>query len=109
MDPDDFRKPHRFDETDTGFREYIGRRRARANTGLSITEDAGQKTTAGKIYDKLLNFSIVTRYFIYLVPLSLCFLTVILVCHFVDGPKRTKVGTVPLKWFFVWVCSVAAD
>lgn len=104
MDPDTFDKPHQFENEDTGLRAHIGRRRARANTMTSNFEEAGKKTRAGKIYETLLNFSIVTRYFIYLVPLSLCFLTVILVCHFVDGAKDAKIGTVPLKWFFVWVC-----
>ncbi|TGZ76227.1 hypothetical protein EX30DRAFT_266358 [Ascodesmis nigricans] len=92
------------DVEDTGYQRHIGRRRARQNTMSSDGAEEGALTTMGKIYDKLLNFSIVTRYLIYILPLSLCFLVVILVCHLVPEARgKVKIGTVPLKWFFVWL------
>lgn len=59
-------------------------------------------TVMGKIYTKVLNFSIITRYMLYVAPLALLLAIPIIV----GGPPITEnptIGRVRLRWFFVWV------
>lgn len=82
----------------------IGRRRAATGTvggGCAPPEDEGALTTMGKIYDKVLQFSVITRYALYILPLSLCFLVPILVSIY--AAPHASIGGVRLLWFFVWV------
>jgi len=81
----------------SGFR---GRRRVQTDDN-SFTEEEGALTTMGKVYDRILHFSVVTRYMVYILPLSLCFLAPILVSLYV-APKAT-IGGVRMVWVFVWV------
>ena len=81
-----------------------GRRRKivaneRGNRGDDGEEDT--MTQMGKIYDKILNFSIVTRYFLYVLPLAL----IIAVPIIIDATREKKatLGGVRLIWFFAWV------
>ncbi|KAL7276664.1 hypothetical protein RUND412_000324 [Rhizina undulata] len=94
------------------FDRHIGRRRARkAETGgdAALIEDEGALTAMGVLYEKVLNFSIVTRYFIYVLPLSLCLLVPILVGlssapHAAIGGNGTPEDPgVRIVWFFAWL------
>ena len=55
----------------------------------------------GKIYKKVRDFSTVTRYFLYVLPLA----AIIAIPIIIDStnPTHVKVGSVRLLWFFVWV------
>ncbi|KAF8250789.1 hypothetical protein K440DRAFT_107756 [Wilcoxina mikolae CBS 423.85] len=83
------------------FQGHIGRRRARDETARDLAEEEGALTTMGKFYDKVLHFSIITRYAVYILPLSLCFLVPILVSIYA-APHAT-IGGVRMLWLFVWL------
>ncbi|KAL8744805.1 MAG: hypothetical protein Q9184_007952 [Pyrenodesmia sp. 2 TL-2023] len=55
----------------------------------------------GKIYDKVLNFSIVTRYFLYVLPLALLIAIPIIVGA--TAKQKAAIGGVRIVWFFTWV------
>lgn len=55
----------------------------------------------GRIYNKILNFSIVTRYFVYVSPLALCIAVPIIVGA--TAAPNAKIGGVPIVWFFTWI------
>ncbi|KAA8899035.1 Mechanosensitive ion channel-domain-containing protein [Sphaerosporella brunnea] len=82
--------------TDNMFR---GRRRTIHESAL--LEEEGALTTMGRFYDKILHFSIITRYLVYIVPLGLCFLVPLLVSIFA-APNAT-IGGVRMLWFFTWL------
>ncbi|KAK8195051.1 Mechanosensitive ion channel-domain-containing protein [Phyllosticta capitalensis] len=62
----------------------------------------------GRIYYAILNFSIVTRYFLYVAPLAICIAIPIIVGATVA--QNAKIGGVRLVWFFTWIevvwCSI---
>ncbi|EME88708.1 uncharacterized protein MYCFIDRAFT_213383 [Pseudocercospora fijiensis CIRAD86] len=60
-------------------------------------------TTMGKIYDKILGFSIITRYFLYVLPLGLLIAVPIIVGSFYSEKNMPEIGGVSLVWFFTWV------
>lgn len=55
----------------------------------------------GRIYYKILHFSIITRYFIYVLPLALCIAVPIIVGATVA--TDAKIGGVRIVWFFTWI------
>lgn len=58
-------------------------------------------TQMGQIYNKILNFSIVTRYFLYVLPLAVLIAVPIIVgATAAQGAKITRVRIV---WIFTWV------
>lgn len=59
----------------------------------------------GKLYYKIYNASIVTRYFIYLVPLSvlLAIPTIVGATLSPEAKERNRIGGVQMHWFFLWV------
>ncbi|KAL8673734.1 MAG: hypothetical protein Q9168_001841 [Polycauliona sp. 1 TL-2023] len=81
-----------------------GRRRKikgtdRAKLGADGEEDTMNQM--GKIYDKILNFSIVTRYFLYVLPLA-SIIAIPIIIGATAKPKAT-IGGVRLVWFFGWL------
>ena len=87
-----------FKRTDTG----LGRRRKMQQKGLSEKdEEDGTLTSMGKIYNKILNFSIITRYFLYVLPLALAIAVPIIIGATV-ATKATLAG-VQITWFFTWI------
>lgn len=94
-------------ETQTSKRQFFRGRRVK-------TPQAGQRkghvgydgeedtiTTMGKIYNKILNFSIITKYLVYVAPLALAIAVPIIVGATVA--KEAKIGGVRIVWFFAWV------
>ncbi|KAK7547773.1 Mechanosensitive ion channel-domain-containing protein [Phyllosticta citricarpa] len=55
----------------------------------------------GRLYYTILNFSIVTRYFLYVAPLAICIAVPIIVGATVS--QNAKIGGVRIVWFFTWV------
>jgi len=94
---------------------FHGRRRGPAglqkgDVGYDGEEDT--VNTMGRIYKKILDFSIITRYMLYVAPLAL----ILAIPIIVGGPPITDnpmIGKVQLRWFFVWVeivwCSLWAS
>ncbi|KAI9661171.1 MAG: hypothetical protein M1821_009498 [Bathelium mastoideum] len=58
-------------------------------------------TTMGKIYKKIADFSIVTRYFLYVLPLGSMIAIPIVVGA--TAAKKAEIGDVRIVWFFTWV------
>ncbi len=85
-------------------RPRIGRRKT--NTGLGAFDAPGEEpdgtmTKMGKLYKTVLNFSVVTRYFIYVLPLA-ALLAVPIVLGIVAVPQ-VHIGGVRMVWFFTWL------
>ena len=89
-----------------------GRRRKLEETGRSNHSDEdGTVTSMGKIYSAIMNFSIITRYFLYVLPLALIIAIPIIVGA--TAAPNAKIGSnkkkgapdngVPIVWFFTWV------
>lgn len=80
-----------------------GRRARRAGNNESVGYDGEEDTLnrMGRIYNKILNFSIITRYFVYVSPLALCIAIPIIVG--VTAAPHAKIGGVPIVWFFTWI------
>lgn len=80
---------------------FRGRRRGPATLqkpgALGYDGEEDKVTTMGRVYKKILNFSIVTRYLLYVAPLAL----ILAVPIIVGGPPITKnptIGRVRLRW-----------
>jgi small-conductance mechanosensitive channel len=94
---------------------FHGRRRGPAglqkgDVGYDGEEDS--INTMGRIYKKIVDFSVITRYMLYVAPLAL----ILAIPIIVGGPPITDnpmIGKVRLRWFFVWVeivwCSLWAS
>lgn len=66
-----------------------------------MDEEGNPLTKMGIIYEKILNFSIVTRYFLYVLPLALIIATPIIIGA--TAAQDATVGDVRIVWFFSWV------
>lgn len=83
-------------------RRVAGRRKvAKSSDEKHMEGEEDTMTQMGIIYDKILNFSIVTRYFLYVLPLALIIATPIIVGA--TAAEDTKIGGVRIVWFFSWV------
>ncbi|KAK2877795.1 hypothetical protein FQN49_001193 [Arthroderma sp. PD_2] len=80
-----------------------GRRQAHRGHGekSARSEEDGTVTRMGRFYNKILNFSVVTRYFIYVLPLALLFAVPIIVGAV--AVPTASIGGVRIVWFFAWV------
>ena len=72
-----------------------------------VMEDENTMTKMGVLYDKFKNFSIITRYFVYVFPLGLLLSVPIIIGataakHATIGPAFHH-GGVPIVWFFTWL------
>ncbi|KAL8791099.1 MAG: hypothetical protein Q9213_000306 [Squamulea squamosa] len=79
------------------------RRKLKGNERGKMGDDGEEDTLTqmGKIYDKILNFSIVTRYFLYVLPLALI-IAIPIIIGATASPKAS-LGGVRIVWFFSWV------
>ncbi|KAK6427928.1 hypothetical protein LTR95_015934 [Oleoguttula sp. CCFEE 5521] len=86
---------------------FRGRRRkpeaqaaaAGGHTGYDGEEDT--ITAMGKFYKRVLAFSIITRYLVYVLPLGLCIAVPIIVGA--TAAQNAEIGGVRIVWFFMWV------
>ena len=92
----------------TGFlrKSVGGRRRKDSNesAGQGLSQAVGIFTRMGRIYNKILNYSLVTRYFLYALPLGTAIAVPIIVGA--TAKKDTKLGGengVRIVWIFTWV------
>jgi small-conductance mechanosensitive channel len=86
-----------FARTETG----LGRRRKLEQKGLAEKdEEDGTLTSMGKIYNKILNFSVITRYFLYVLPLALVIAIPIIIGATVA--RKATIAGVQITWFFTW-------
>ncbi|KFY72751.1 hypothetical protein V499_07129 [Pseudogymnoascus sp. VKM F-103] len=67
----------------------------------NATNQQSVLTGMGKFYDKIVNFSIVTRYLVYVLPIA-ALIAIPIVAGATVAPDA-KIGGVRLLWFFVWI------
>ena len=88
-------------------RHPVGGRRQKntdESAGQSPGQGVGTLTRMGRIYNKILNFSLVTRYFLYVLPLGTAIAVPIIVGT--TAKKDAKLGGedgVRIVWIFTWV------
>ena len=79
-----------------------GRRKKVEERGMERQDNEdGTLTTMGRVYTAIFNFSIVTRYFFYVLPLALVLAAPIVIGA--TAAKGATVGGVRIVWFFTWV------
>ncbi|KAH0539062.1 hypothetical protein GP486_008735, partial [Trichoglossum hirsutum] len=83
-----------------------GMRKARNNSeARSAAESDDEEVTTlnhlGRLYNKILNFSIVTRYFVYVLPIGLLIAIPIIVGA--TAAQGAILGGVRIVWIFTWV------
>ena len=83
-----------------------GRRRKNTDerAGQGLGQGVGALTRMGRIYNKILNFSLVTRYFLYVLPLGTAIAVPIIVGA--TAKRDAKLGGedgVRIVWIFTWV------
>ena len=86
------------------FKQYVGGRRHKMSpqdAARHIHEEEDTLTKMGEIYNKVLDFSIVTRYFVYVLPLALMIAVPIVVGATVS--QGATFGGVRIVWIFTWV------
>jgi hypothetical protein len=78
-------------------------RKAKTDLGAPPTNNDEEDTLThmGRIYNKILNFSIVTRYFVYVLPLGILFAIPIIVGATVA--PNAQIINVRIVWIFGWV------
>ncbi|MCJ1472589.1 hypothetical protein MMC13_001238 [Lambiella insularis] len=87
------------------FKEYAaGRRRKLRDAGdRDIRQNEGDTLTKmGAIYNKILNFSIITRYIIYVLPLAVV-IAVPIIIGATAAPGAELPKPVRMVWFFTWI------
>lgn len=84
-------------------RRVAGRRKVEKKNTKNINEDGEEDTLTqmGMIYDKILNFSVVTRYFLYVLPLAILIAIPIIIGAIVK--EHNEIGGVRIVWLFTWV------
>lgn len=84
-------------------RPVAGRRKAAKDSTGNKTDDdeEGTLTHMGKVYHKILSFSIVTRYFLYVLPIASIIAVPIVIGA--TAAQNAKLGGVRIVWLFTWV------
>ncbi|TID25003.1 putative serine threonine protein kinase protein [Venturia nashicola] len=67
----------------------------------AVEQEDGVLTTMGRFYTTVLNFSVFTRYCLYLLPLAVL-LTIPIIVGCTAAPNA-KIGGVRMVWLFVWI------
>lgn len=87
---------------------HRGRRRLAkvdSRTGAPVPERHSEEKTAlnrmGRIYTKILNFSIITRYMIYVAPIALLLAIPIILSQ--TGVTTRSIGGASPKLFWIWI------
>lgn len=83
-------------------RHVAGRRRKEAKTAKKNSEGEEEIITQmGMIYNKILNFSVVTRYFLYVLPLATIIAIPIIIGA--TAAQNATLGGVRIVWIFSWL------
>ncbi|MCJ1398896.1 hypothetical protein MMC11_002097 [Xylographa trunciseda] len=86
------------------FKQHAGGRRRKVDpqdVARHIHDEDDTITKMGELYNKILNFSIVTRYFVYVLPLALMIAVPIVIGATVS--QTANFGGVRIVWIFTWV------
>lgn len=77
------------------------RRKSSLATVRSMGESDRRVTRLARFYRRVLDFSAVTKYTVYILPLALVLAIPIIVCTTVA--KGAEIGGVRVYWFFMWI------
>jgi hypothetical protein len=107
----DFGKQSTFGSEKEHKHGFIGRRRlkkidSQPSKRFGTDGEEESVTGLGKFYKKIVNFSIVTRYLVFVIPIGLLIAVPIVVGATVDSAKGAKIGGVRILWFFTWIEAV---
>ncbi len=87
------------------FNRVAGRRKVKDDPSqirrVNSDDEGTSLTTMGKIYDKIVNFSTITRYMVYVIPIGFV-LAVPIVITAVVFPNA-YIGGVRMVWFWSWI------
>jgi hypothetical protein len=86
------------------FNRVAGRRKVVKNDQMRRvnSDDEGTSlTTMGKIYDKIVNFSTITRYMVYVIPVGLVLAVPVVITATIA--QNARIGGVRMVWFWSWV------
>ena len=93
------------DEEKAGlFHRRVAGRRKVAKKSMDRQREDGEEATLnqmGRLYDKILNFSVVTRYFVYVLPLALMIALPIIIGA--TAAQNATIGGVRIVWLFTWI------
>jgi small-conductance mechanosensitive channel len=76
-------------------------RRKKTSTSMGEEGGDGAVNRMGRIYRAIMNFSVITRYFIYVSPLALIIAIPIIIGATVA--QDAEIGGVRIVWFFTWI------
>ncbi|KAK4194071.1 Mechanosensitive ion channel-domain-containing protein [Triangularia verruculosa] len=82
-----------------------GRRRIKKDlkrTGSSSLSEETSLNAMGRFYNKIVSFSVVTRYLVYIVPVALLLAIPLLIIPF-TGNSSLEMGGESALWFFIWL------
>ncbi|KAK4662512.1 hypothetical protein QC763_604080 [Podospora pseudopauciseta] len=82
-----------------------GRRRIKKDlmrTGSSNLSEEASLNAMGRFYNKIVSFSVVTRYLVYIVPVAIILAIPLLIIPF-TGNTSTELEGQNLLWFFIWL------
>lgn len=82
-------------------RHVAGRRRTQKTGKKGSDGEEEIVTQMGIIYNRILNFSVVTRYFLYVLPLATIIAIPIIIGS--TAAPRATLGGVRIVWFFSWL------
>ncbi|KAL8826032.1 MAG: hypothetical protein Q9170_007564 [Blastenia crenularia] len=108
--PTDYRRQPSFPDAQSNEKDHLrkqypaGRRRKIKGQERGRTNEDGEEDTLtqmGHIYDKILKFSIVARYFLYVLPLALIIMVPIIIGA--TAKQDVSLGGVRIVWFFTWL------
>ena len=85
-----------------GHRRSVAAKKNTGHKGGDGEEDV--VTNMGRIYNKILNFSIITRYFLYILPVGIIISVPIVIGA--TAAQNATLGGVRIVWFFSWVLIV---
>ena len=97
---------HEYNEK-AGFyqRHVAGRRKAVKKQGRGGEDSDGRTVNKmGVVYNKILNFSVVTRYIVYVLPVALIISLPIIIGA--TAAQSSKMGGVRIVWIFSWLLIV---
>lgn len=79
-----------------------GRRQIRPNR-IGTDGELEKVNWVGRVYKKVVNFSVITRYLIYVAPIALCLAVPIVIGKVTEMGKNAFIGGFQLFWFFLWI------
>ncbi|KAK3321222.1 Mechanosensitive ion channel-domain-containing protein [Cercophora scortea] len=89
--------------------EIGGRRRVQKDlkrAGSDMTDDSAKLNAMGRFYNKIIGFSVVTRYLVYIIPIAILLAIPLVILPFTgdkDKDRVTLAGNHSLFFLFLWI------